>query len=87
MNGLQNEEKRRKLRHLLRTLREERGVTQVELATRLGVPQSVVSKYEAGDRQVDFVEVEAICDALGVSLRTLLRRWETTPANVGSGYD
>ena len=54
-------------------------MTQVVLADRLGVPQSVVSKYERGERQLDFVEVEAICDALGITLRTFIRRWDALP--------
>ncbi|MDO9129434.1 MAG: helix-turn-helix transcriptional regulator, partial [Anaerolineales bacterium] len=31
-------------------MRQKRGITQVELAEKLGVPQSFVSKYESGER-------------------------------------
>lgn len=68
-----------KLRRLLRTIRRERGVTQIQLAERLGVPQPMISRYEKGERQVDFVEVEAICEAVGMSFRSFCRRWESTP--------
>jgi len=60
-------------------IRRERGITQVELARHLSLPQSVISKYENGERQLDFVEVELICEAMGMSLRSFCRRWESTP--------
>ena len=41
--------------------------------------QSFVSKYENGDRQLDFIEVEAVCEAMGMSLRSFCRRWDSTP--------
>ena len=71
--------RRLKLRRLLRTIRRERGITQTELAGRLSIPQSMVSRYENGERELDFVEVEAICEAMGMSLRSFCRRWDTTP--------
>jgi len=77
--------RRLKLRRLLRAIRRERGVTQVQLAERLEVPQSVISKYEGGERQLDFVEVEAVCDALGTSLRSFCRRWDSTPDDFEAG--
>jgi transcriptional regulator with XRE-family HTH domain len=54
---------------LLRETRERAGVTQVELAERLGETQSFVSKCERGERRLDMVEVAEICDALGVSFK------------------
>ena len=55
-------------RGLLKDLRQSRGLTQAQLAKRLRVPQSVVSKYESSERSLDFVETAAVCAALGVSL-------------------
>jgi transcriptional regulator with XRE-family HTH domain len=46
-----------KLQRLLRDLREKQGVRQQELAERLGRPQSYVSKYEGGERNIDLVEL------------------------------
>ena len=71
-----------KLRRLLRAIRRERGVTQLEIAERLDVQQSFVSKYENGDRHLDFVEVEAVCEAMGTSLRSFCRRWDSTPDDI-----
>ena len=64
-----------KLRRLLRAIRRERGVTQVELAERLGLPQSVISKYENGERQLGFVEVLDVVQAVGMRPGTFFRRW------------
>lgn len=54
------------LQQLLKSLRAEAGVTQQELSAMLGKPQSYVSKYESGERRLDFIEVLEICDALGI---------------------
>jgi len=61
---------------LLRQLRHEAGLTQVQVAARLGVPQSFVSKYESGERRLDVVELGHVAGALGVSLREMLERLE-----------
>lgn len=50
----------------LSDIRREQHVTQVELANRLGKPQSFVSSYEIGQRRVDFIEFTRISYALGV---------------------
>lgn len=51
----------------LRALREDAGITQVELAKRLNATQSFVSKCESGDRRLDAVELRTWCRAVGVS--------------------
>ncbi len=61
---------------LLRQLREEAGLRQVEVAERLGRPQSFVSKYETGERRLDLVELGYVCRALGTTLGELVRRFE-----------
>ncbi len=66
----------RRLRGLLRQLRAEAGLTQTELARRLGRPQSYVSKYEAGERRLDFLEVREVCSALGTPMEAFLRMFE-----------
>jgi len=52
---------------LLRTARKSRGITQVELASRLEVVQSFISGCEHGQRRLDMVEVRQWCRALGMS--------------------
>jgi transcriptional regulator with XRE-family HTH domain len=62
------------LRQALRELRLERGVRQREIARRLARPQSFVSKYESGERALDFVEVDELCEILGITLAELVAR-------------
>ena len=62
---------------LLRAARKEAGMRQMDLADRLGQPQSYVSKYESGERRLDLLELRQICNALGVSLEAFIRRLES----------
>ena len=59
---------------LLRELRHEAGLTQVQVAEQLEVPQSFVSKYESGERRLDVVELGHVAGALGVTVREVLDR-------------
>jgi DNA-binding transcriptional regulator YiaG len=63
-----------RLCELLRQLRVEAGLTQVQVAAQLDVPQSFVSKYEAGERRLDVIELRHVAKVLGVSLRDFLDR-------------
>jgi len=40
--------------------RKQAGVTQVEVAKRLGKARSFISKCELGERRVDFVELQQL---------------------------
>jgi transcriptional regulator with XRE-family HTH domain len=53
-----------RFRSLLVSARESRGLKQSELGTELGQPQSFVSKYERGERRLDFLEFLAVAEAL-----------------------
>jgi transcriptional regulator with XRE-family HTH domain len=57
---------------VLRSLRHQAGLTQVQVAATLGVPQSFVSKYESGERRLDVVELGHVAQALGVTVRDVL---------------
>jgi transcriptional regulator with XRE-family HTH domain len=48
--------------------RKQAGLTQVEVATRLGKPHSFVSKCELGERRVDFVELQKFAKIYGKEL-------------------
>ena len=61
---------------LLKSVREEAGITQVELAGRLGIEQSTISKNERRERRVDVGELRRICIALGVPLVEFISRLE-----------
>lgn len=59
-------ERQKRLIELLRTTREKAGITQIQLARRLGKYKTYVSKYETGERQLDVVEFMAVAEALGL---------------------
>lgn len=64
------------LQRLLRQIRLDVGLRQVDLANRLGRPQSFVSKYESGEKRLDILELRQICEAVGISLVEFVRRLE-----------
>lgn len=70
------QQERKGLRDLLRQLRKEAGLRQVDLAEKLGRPQSYVSKYESGEKNLDILEVKEVCDALGVGLSNFTKKLE-----------
>jgi transcriptional regulator with XRE-family HTH domain len=53
-----------KLRELLIAARKKAGLTQQDVAERLGRPQSFVAKYEGGERRLDVVEFVQVVTAL-----------------------
>lgn len=53
------------LRHELKQIRLQSGLTQAEVAERLNKPQSYVSKLESGDRTLDLIETREFCLACG----------------------
>jgi len=67
---------RKQFLDLLKKVRQEKGLRQIELADKLGVPQSFVSKYEAGNRRLDLLELRQICLILGISLEGLVQELE-----------
>ena len=56
----------KKLRRLLVQARADAGLTQLQVAERMKRPQSFVSKYENGERQLDVIEFVSVCKAIGV---------------------
>lgn len=67
---------REKLRDLIRRARLDAGLRQVDVARRLGQPQSFVSKYESGERRLDLLELRRVCHAVGLSLEEFVRKFE-----------
>ncbi|WP_131784424.1 helix-turn-helix domain-containing protein [Protofrankia symbiont of Coriaria ruscifolia] len=58
---------------VLRDARRRAGLTQVELAARAGVPQSVISAYESGRRQPAVSTLAALIEATGFELTVGVR--------------
>ncbi|OOZ43302.1 helix-turn-helix domain-containing protein [Solemya velum gill symbiont] len=61
------------LRKELKRIRETAGLSQETLAERLGTKQNFISKYERGERTLDFIEVLQVCKACGYDPAMLIR--------------
>ncbi len=76
LNAVQADDQRQALQRALRRARREAGLKQVDVAARLAVPQSFVSKYETGQRRLDLVDLLAVCTVIQINLSDLLALFE-----------
>lgn len=72
----------RQLQILLRQVRQEAGLTQVQLASRLDTLQAFVSNYERGERRLDLVELCQVLDAIGIPLGEFIARYERATGRI-----
>ena len=49
------------LRKILKSIRQQANLTQLELADLLEKPRTYVTKYENADRNLDFIEIIKVC--------------------------
>ena len=59
-------------RTLLVLARKSAGMTQAQVAKELNKPQSYVSKYERGERRLDFAEFIELADILQIDINTFV---------------
>jgi transcriptional regulator with XRE-family HTH domain len=64
------------LLELLRESRRAAGLSQVELAKKVGQSQSFVSKVEKGERRLDVIQLRTLCLALGTTLTAVVAELE-----------
>lgn len=67
-----------KFSNILKELRTEKGLTQIELSEALGITRSRLSMYETGDREPDFETLELFADYFNVDVDYLLGRTDKT---------
>ena len=70
----QDDIRRAMLRKELREARLRAELRQVDVATRLGKPQSYVAKVESGERRIDFIETLNLCQAVSLDPRVLIKK-------------
>ena len=63
-------------RTLLIEARKDAQLTQVQLSEKLNVPQSFVSKYERGERRLDFTEFIEIADLLKIDTNQFIANYK-----------
>ena len=61
---------------LLRETRKAAGLTQVQLAERVGETQSYVSKLERGELRLDVIQLRTLCLAFGTTLPGFVAKLE-----------
>ncbi|MBI5301813.1 MAG: helix-turn-helix transcriptional regulator [Chloroflexi bacterium] len=62
----------------LRKTRESSGFTQEQVAEKMEVTQTFISKCERGERRMDILEVRDFCRAIGVSFEKFIAALERT---------
>ena len=58
----------------LKTLRENKGLSQLQLALRLGLNQNTISRYENCQREADYQTLIMFADYFDVSIDYLIGR-------------
>jgi transcriptional regulator with XRE-family HTH domain len=79
----------RQLGEQIRSLREQRHITQAVFGKALGLDQSAVSRIEDGSRSLTAGELASASSVLGVTVATLLEEGTSVPAllRVGDSDD
>lgn len=70
-----------KMQNNLRRLRRERGLTQISLQMKTGIEQSLLSKYETGERMPPTDALLILADFYGVSIDYILCRTDRPEVN------
>ena len=68
---------------LLKEARKKAGITQVQLAKKLRLTQSLFSKMERGECRLDIVQVRTICRLVGLAFPEFAQRLEDELAKRG----
>jgi transcriptional regulator with XRE-family HTH domain len=76
-----------KQRHFIREWRKHRGLTQAQLAERIGIAESYVSKIESGKRRYDQPFLEAAADVLRCDPADLIIRDPSDPDGIWTVWD
>lgn len=74
-------------RHFLRQWRKHRGLTQEQLAERIGIARSYLTKIERGTRRYDQPFLEAAADALRCEPADLIMRDPTESETIWSIWE
>lgn len=63
-------------REMLVDARLKSGLTQMQLAQKINKPQSYVSKYERGERRLDFTEFIEVVIAFKMNINVFIERYQ-----------
>ena len=71
----------------IQEFRQRAGITQTELADKVGLPCGAITAIEQGQRKVSLAELIKFCLALKCSLRDLLSSTQPGKKNILEMYD
>ena len=71
----------------LTDLRRKAGLSQEQLADRLGVTRQSVSKWESGTAMPELVKLISLSELFGVSVDYLVKDYAEEPESIGGGND
>lgn len=64
--------------NIFKRIRERSGLTQQQMADKLGISRSAIGMYEKGEREPNFETLELIADTFNVDMNFLLGKKPTT---------
>ena len=73
-----------KMGAFIASIRKEKGMTQAELASKLFLSDKTISKWERGAGLPDIGNLEALADALGVTLVELMQSERSNESSISS---
>jgi transcriptional regulator with XRE-family HTH domain len=78
----------RKIGQKIRQLRRNWGISQIELAGRIGISFQQIQKYEKGSTRISVKRLQEISDALGINIISFFEEDERIPkvSDLNSGY-
>lgn len=59
----------------IRDARELKGLYQAELAEKVGIVQSYLSRLERGERDIDLALALKLCDALNIDIQDFIKKF------------
>jgi transcriptional regulator with XRE-family HTH domain len=80
-----HESEYRAILSLLQDARHEAGLTQAEVAKKVGYTRTVISKWECGELRIDLLQLRRYCEAIGLPLLTFVERVEVELSAVPAG--
>ena len=76
-----------KIGNFIAAMRKEKGLTQAQLAERLGVINKTVSRWETGKNMPDYAVLEDLTRELGITVNELIRGEKIMKEEIIQEYD